>query len=138
MNEEIFRKKSLDKVKSPESLEDYIKVSNPSVWLLLISIIVLLVGACVWGMFGHIDSTVPTNVRSENGELIAVINYDEVSNIHEGMVVRVKGVETTISEIVQQGDYFVCVLQTEKSIPDGVYEGKVVTESIRPLSFVFN
>ena len=68
MNEEIFRKKSLDKVKSPESLDDYIRVANPGVWLLLISIIVLLAGACIWGFFGHIDSTVPAAVHVENGK----------------------------------------------------------------------
>ena len=49
MSEEIFRKKSLDKVKSPENLDDYIQVSNPGVWLLLVSVIILLAGACVWG-----------------------------------------------------------------------------------------
>ena len=36
MNEEIFRKKSLDKVKSPENLDDYIRVSNPGVWLFIL------------------------------------------------------------------------------------------------------
>lgn len=138
MNEQIFRQKSLDKVKSPENLDDYIQVSNPSVWLLLISIIVFLAGACVWGAFGHIDSTVPVNVRSENGELTAFVDYGAVSDMHEGMVVRVKGVETTISHILREGDNFVCTLKTDKTIPDGFYEGKIVIESIRPLSFILN
>ena len=70
MNEEIFKKKSLDKVKSPESIDDYIRVSNPGVWLLLISVIVLLIGAVVWGIFGRIDSTVSASVRIENGTAV--------------------------------------------------------------------
>lgn len=138
MNEEIFRKKSLDKVKSPESLEDYIKVSNPGVWLLLISIIVLLAGACVWGAIGHIDSTVTANVRVENGVATAYVDYANVSDLHSGMIIRVNGYETTISEVAREGENYVCYFPTNEVLADGFYEGKVVIESIRPLSFVFN
>ena len=80
MSEEIFRKKSLDKVKSPENLDDYIQVSNPGVWLLLISVIVLLAGACVWGIFGHIDSTVETSIRAENETVVCYITNDAISS----------------------------------------------------------
>ncbi len=31
MNEQLFRKKSLDKVQSSESLNDYVRVANPGV-----------------------------------------------------------------------------------------------------------
>lgn len=47
MNEEIFRKQSVDKLSSPEQLNDYIKVTSPSVWIFLSAIIVLLIGVCV-------------------------------------------------------------------------------------------
>lgn len=45
----IFRKSSLDKISSPEKLNDYIKVSNPSVWIVLAAIAVLLVAVVIWG-----------------------------------------------------------------------------------------
>ena len=45
MDNELFRKKSLEKVKSPENIDDFIRVSNPGVWLILISVIMLMVGA---------------------------------------------------------------------------------------------
>ena len=38
----IFRKKSLERVQSPEQLNDYIKVANPGVWLVLIAVIIFL------------------------------------------------------------------------------------------------
>ncbi len=34
MEDPIFRKKSLDKLSSPEQLNDYIKVTNPGVWII--------------------------------------------------------------------------------------------------------
>lgn len=139
MNEEIFRKKSLDKVKSPESLDDYIRVSNPGVWLLLISIIVLLAGACVWGVFGHIDSTVPATVRVENGQAVCTIAEEDISSVKVGQTVKLEKQEAVIKTVGEKDDKgYVCTLDVGNSLPDGFYEGKVVVESYKPLSFILN
>ena len=49
---------TIKKVDSPEQLNQYIKLSNPEVWILLIAIVVLLIGVCVWGCFGKIDTKI--------------------------------------------------------------------------------
>ena len=139
MSEEIFRKKCLDKVKSPEDLDDYIQVSNPGVWLLLISVIVLLAGACVWGIFGHIDSTVETSVYAENGDIACYIAEDAASSVQVGMTVKFSGFEAVITEIRDldmPGRR--CTLHSQQPVPDGAYEGKIVVKSIKPLSFILN
>lgn len=136
MNEKIFRQKSLDKIKSPESLDDCIQVSNPGVWLLLISVMILLAGACVWGIFGHIDSTVDASVRAENGTVICYA--DGSAAVQEGMAVKFGGFEAVIADISQDNGKTVCVLKPEQTVPDGFYEGKIVTESYKPLSFILN
>lgn len=139
MNDEIFRKKSLDKVKSPENLDDYIHVSNPGVWLLLISIIVLLAGACVWGIFGHIDSTIPSTVHVEDGTVICYIADQDISSVHEGMTVRFDEFEAVITEIGKKDEPgYVCILESDQMILDGFYEGKIIIKSVKPLSFVLN
>ena len=53
---DLFRKKSLDRVTSPEELNDYIRVTTPSVWLILIATVVLLAGILVWSVFGTVES----------------------------------------------------------------------------------
>ncbi len=138
MSEEIFRQKSLDKVKSPESLDDYIQVSNPGVWLLLVSIIVLLMGACVWGIFGHVDSTVEANVHAENGTVVCYVEEESISTMQAGMIVKFDGFEAAITDIRQEGEDYSCTLQSDQPIPDGFYKGKVIVESYKPLSFVLN
>ena len=60
MDHSVFRQKSMERITSPEQMNDYIRVSNPSVWMLLAAVIVLLIGVCVWGAFGHLDTTVQT------------------------------------------------------------------------------
>ena len=50
----IFRQKSIDKVSSPEKLDDYIRVTTPSVWITLAAIVILLAGIVIWGTFGEL------------------------------------------------------------------------------------
>ena len=38
----LFREKSVTKVSSPEQLNDYIRVSTPAAWLVLVAIVLLL------------------------------------------------------------------------------------------------
>ena len=47
----LFREKSLERIASPEQLNAYIRVSTPSVWLLLAAVVILLAGVCVWGVW---------------------------------------------------------------------------------------
>ena len=37
----VFRKKSLDQINSPEQLDDYIRVTTPSVWIVLLALVVI-------------------------------------------------------------------------------------------------
>lgn len=139
MNEEIFRQKSLTRIKSPENLDDYIRVSNPSVWLLLITVIILLIGACVWGVYGRIDSTVRTSIYAENGIAVCYIADKDISSVKKGMTVSFNNLKAIIAEIGQKETKgYACSLQAEPSIPDGVYEGKIVTSSVKPLYFILN
>ena len=41
-----FRQESLDRAKSPEQLDDYIRVSNPGVWMVLGAVRFLLFDGC--------------------------------------------------------------------------------------------
>lgn len=137
MSEEIFRKKSLDKVKSPETLDDYIRVSNPGVWLLLVSVIVLLAGAAVWGFFGQIETTVRATVTVEDGTATGFIADEEIS---AGMTVRLSGCEYAVASASSGGETgrLFCSFTFAAPLPDGTYEAEIVTGSVRPLSFVFN
>ena len=53
----LFRKKSIDRVSSPEQLNDYIRVTKPSVWLVLIAVVLLLIGMLIWSIFGSVTVT---------------------------------------------------------------------------------
>ncbi len=44
---------------APDHLDDYIRVSNPSVWIVLGAIVVFLVGVGIWCVFGQLDGVSP-------------------------------------------------------------------------------
>lgn len=73
-NSELFRKKSIERVSTPEQLNDYIRVTTPSVWAVLAAMTVLLIGMLVWGVFGSVD------IHDENGELRTVAPITFITN----------------------------------------------------------
>lgn len=70
----IFRQKSIDRVSSPEQLNDYIRVTTPSVWLVLIAIILLLVGMVAWSVLGTVEAHAADGSKSEIHPITLVTN----------------------------------------------------------------
>lgn len=157
MNEQLFRKKSVDRVSSPEQLNEYIKVSNPGIWMILAAIVILLVGAIVWGVLGTLDTTLPTVAVAENGELTVYVKEADIDSIEEGMTVRIGDKEGTITEISTTpttvdgtfSDYalhvgnlvngeWVFAIRVSGEFADGVHNADIVVESVSPMSFILN
>ena len=157
MNEQLFRKKSIDRVSSPEQLDAYIQVANPGVWLVLIAIAVLLVGVCVWGILGRLDTTVNAVAVCENGAVTLYVKDEDGNGVRAGMEVRIgedTAAVTAISPMpikaqTELSDYachmgsfgaedWVYAVRTDANLPDGVHSAKIIVESVSPMSFVVN
>ncbi len=52
MEENESRRELLD---SPDAMDRYIRVVSPGVWITLAVIVVLLLSALIWGIFGSVD-----------------------------------------------------------------------------------
>ena len=157
MNDQLFRKKSVDKVSSPEQLNEYIRVTTPGVWMVLAAIVILLAGVIVWGFIGHLDTTLSTAVVCENGEAVVYVKEADIEKIDVGMTVRVDDKEYTVSEIPTQpkrvddtmSEYavyasgltsgeWVYAVKVNGDFADGVQKAEIVVESISPISFILN
>ena len=154
----IFREKSLEKISSPEQMNDYIRVSSPSVWMVLAAVIVLLAGVCVWGVFGHLDTAVQTGGVCTNGRLTVFVGEEDHDKIRENAVISVDGVEYAVAESTNapvrvddqidpyivhlagftEDDWVYRLCADAPGLADGVYTASVVTERVRPLDFVLN
>ena len=70
----LFREKSVTKVSSPEQLNDYIRVSTPAAWLVLVAIALLLTGVVLWGFLGRLESRTESGAIEEIAPVEFVIN----------------------------------------------------------------
>ena len=156
--ETIFRQKSIDKVSSPEQLDGYLKVTTPSVWLILIGIILILVGCIAWATFGEIKSYTNVGCVVTSGDATCFVKEEESTKIEVGMTIEIPSENNEFNiiskensglNIPDQYDYlqhligisstdYVFALSGKSNIKDGYYAGRVVTEKISPLKFIFN
>lgn len=158
MKSSLYREKNVQRAASPEQLNQYIRVSNPGVWAVLLGIIILLAGVCVWGVFGRLETTVKAVAVSDGESVVCYIKESDAASVGEGNTVRINGAEYTVSAVSSQAvqadgedftDYalhiadfqrgeWVCGVGIGGTIPEGAYYAEIVTETISPLSFVFN
>lgn len=153
----LFRKKAMDKIRSPEQLNDYLRGTNISLWLVLGAVIVLLIGFCVWGTFGRVETQVKAVAISWNGAIEAFVREADRDGISVGQKAYVDGVEhkvLSISEDVVSADAHFSndmvhlvglaaqdmfyVIELSGSLPEGTYDATIVKEEHPPLSLLFD
>ena len=154
-NKTIFREKSIERLSSPEKLNDYVRLSNPGVWFILSSVLIILAGFIIFGVFGHIDSWVPGVGISRNGKMVCLVKKEYGERFSQDMKVEIDGErynvslrsprpatvwETTDSYALFIGDMqpgeWVYEIDVDGDFADGSYEAKLITERISPISFI--
>lgn len=131
----VFRKKTIERISSPEQLTDYLHVTNPGIWALLIAVIVLMAGVLAWSCTGTLETRSPAKIKVS--EHVADIVVNDGSKLEEGMQVRAASRDSRIAS-VSVDDYGRQVAVAELDLPDGGYDGYVVTEETHPISFLIN
>ncbi len=104
MGQEIFRKKALEHLSSPDDIDQSIRLADRKGWLALIALILCLVIAGIWSWYGRI----PINVTAS------------------GLIIREGG----LMGIVTQGDGQIQDILI--SVGDDIRSGQVVTRLYRP------
>lgn len=155
---ELFRKKSIERVTLPEQLNDYIRVSNPGVWMILAAVVILLAGVCVWGVFGRLDTKKQASGVCENGKLTCYIKSDDISDVKEDTIISVDGKEYTVKSVsaspvkldgekdsyliylggFSETDWVYVATVDSPDLADGEYSVDVITKRVSPISFVLN
>ncbi len=161
MNGRLFRKSSLERISSPEQLNEYVRVSGLGVWMVLAAIIILLTGMCVWGIFGRLETRLTGAGMCKNGVLTCYVREDDIEAVRQaaekGMTVSVSeqsfpifGIEEKPITVSRDTDeYFLYLggfqpgewvyeIKVKADLADGVYEASMVTESVSPMSFLLD
>lgn len=158
MKERLFRKKSMERFSSPEQLNDYIRVSTPGIWMVLVSMMLLLAGVCVWGIFGRLDTKLPVAAVVRDGQMTCYAAEDDIASVEIGMPVELGGEAYSVTGIADTpekvtdnledyflhiggftaGEWMYPVNAGSTNLPDGIYRAEIVTDRVSPMSFVVN
>jgi len=155
-NTEIFRQKSLERVSSPENLDKYIKSTTPSLWLLLGTIIMILIGVIAWSAFGKIDSASVVGCRAENGIVTSYIKEAEYGKLCDDSYMEINAEQYAITSVtgpsiisessdtflvqaaeISDGEWYYTVT-CSADLAGGEYKGKIVYERVSPITFIVN
>lgn len=160
MGNNIFRKQSIDRVAAPEQLDDYIKIANPSVWIILAAIVVLLAPVLIWSIYGVLPTTFEINTYVQDGSAVAYVDSETAAMLRAGLSVQVGNHSGTLEEVAElpissmelaalyANDYLATSLTAGEwnysirvripEIPDGLYSMRIVMDTTKPIAFIAN
>ncbi len=156
MENQLFRKTSLEHISSPEQLHDYMRVTSPRLWMILGAIVLLLAGFIVYASTATMENTMTIQVQisqdevegNEAGEkeymtdICAYLPGSMKGQVENGMTVRIGKEETKVSYgILGEDGLLFLVIDPVKDyipLPEGTYDAELVLESTTPISFLWN
>ena len=138
MDESIYRKKSLERISSPEALSDYLRVTSPAVWLILTAVNLLLAGMLIWSSVASIDSFVTGTAQVEDGSMRVLLDDGQFSAaVQPGMTVKVGEHEAWIQSVGTDADGNTFATAVTM-LSDGSYPAKIILRQTQVLRLLFN
>ncbi len=134
----VYRKASMERIQSPEQLNDYLRVTNPSVWIVLAAVALILAGALLWGSFAYIDSFVSGDAVVKNG--VMTVSFEDetmAQNVKAGMSVAVGDTSSPIVSVGRAADGRLFA-QAETTLADGTYQATISYRQTQVLQLLFN
>ncbi|MGI6220839.1 MAG: hypothetical protein ACOYIP_03025 [Coriobacteriales bacterium] len=158
----IFNEKAAGKLRSPDDLDKYVRVTNPSMWAILIACIALLAGLFAWAFFGSVSTSVGATGVSIDGKAMCFLTADDAAKVGEGDIANVAGEQMKVEsvgtvpssreeaeellqsdflvETLMEGDwaYLVTFDRPVRESDDGMpLEITITVESMAPINLVF-
>ena len=99
----VFRKVALERMSSPEQLDQLMRVTNPQGWLALGALSLLILAALVWGIFGSI----PTEAMGEG----ILLRRGGVSELVANATGQVEEVRVEVGDAIAAGQVVATIRQ---------------------------
>lgn len=153
---QLFRKKSLERIESPEKVNAFIRVLNPGIWIVIVAIVVAVIGILVWAFSGSINETVEVDFRSYGyGGEVLYVPEGQIEGIDYGIEIdtdeqigKVTGWDTEPSKAENVMDEYVMHLnnikpndyvyqvRTNLMCSEGVHSAKIIVRQFKPIEFI--
>ena len=161
MNENLFRKESIDHIASPEQLNDYIRVPNPGIWLMISFFLILAAMLIFWAFSANLPLVIQTSGISAADGILCYLPIYEAKSLSLGMKVKINETEGKIQSIypnpiskeeaameigAYQADMMIqapwnlkIILSPSTTISNNQFLSiKIITDTIKPIDLVFD
>jgi HlyD family secretion protein len=105
-SDRIFRAAAIERLSSPEQLDQLVRITRPLDWAALLAIGLALVVALTWSLVGRIATRAP-------GEGILIIGGGKVVDAVSAAAGRLASVEVSVGDHVSQGQLIARIAQTD-------------------------
>ncbi len=105
MESNLFRKSSLERVSSPERLNDYIKITHPGIFGVLFGCLAILIAVSLWGVYGNIPDSVNT--------VGVIFPQNGVTTVIPTISGRISDMRVRVGDYVEAGQIIAIVPQEE-------------------------
>ncbi len=123
MENNLFRKKSLDHISSPEEMHDYMRVTSPKVWMILGAILLLLAGFIIFFATARMESSIHLKAECSYGSAFSYIPTSQMDVVKIHMPVRIDGHPGKISDMSISTMYkFSITMDSGELLEDGYPE----------------
>ena len=137
MSHSLFRKKNLDRVSSPEQLGDYLRVTSPSIWVVLAAVIVLLASLFLWSSVTAVESYASGTAEVQGGVLtFRFEEADKAEHIEAGMDIQVGELLTPVASVGRDENGNPIAI-ANIDLPDGDYPARVCYRSTQIIRMLF-
>lgn len=159
----LFRQKNMDSISSPDQLDDYVRVTSPSVWVVLGALILLLGGICCWSIFGALETTVTAPALDVDGHLVLYLSEDIAKTVGvndeirtetgTGKIISISEKPLSFAQVCEklgQDEYTIYTMGIESQrflyevtadlpgLSEKIITAEIITETVKPMTFVLN
>ena len=95
----IFNQRAVEKLRSPDDLDKYVRLTNPSVWVVLAACVALLAGLLAWGVFGTVVTSVNATGVVLDDKAMCFLSADIAPDVESGDIANVDGQQMKVASV---------------------------------------
>ncbi|MBQ6258270.1 MAG: hypothetical protein IJJ79_01155 [Lachnospiraceae bacterium] len=127
----LFREESLKRLSSPDDFGKYLKVINPSYWVVLLAVLIILVGVAVWSFVGNIENTLSVQAQVDGG-----VAHFTASKLERGMQITIGDTRSSVRDVGVNADGEYIGAAEVPAMADGTYSASIVISRANPISLL--
>ncbi|MBO6302901.1 MAG: hypothetical protein J6N15_10735 [Ruminiclostridium sp.] len=126
-----------ERISSPDQLSECLHATDPGAWIVLGIVLLLLSGILAWSVFGSLETSV-VGVADVSDSTAKIYYIEEaIGKIKPGMTVKFETQTTEITDVINT-EYGDEVALAPVAADDGIYDVRIVTAGVHPITFLLN